>query len=332
MEEDQQVMKSAARYRYGNHETLVVVERPIPQFGEDELLVKVDHSAITAADTFLRSGTPLLGRFMLGLLKPKNPYIGTGYSGVVVGAGEKIEGFKVGDSVFGESGLGFAANSEYVIVKDEVIAKRPSFLKSDAAACICDGALTSFNFLWAIGKLKSGQKVLINGGAGSLGSSAIQIAKSLGAHVTATSSEKNFDYLKSLGADSVIDYKSDDYQTIQNRYDLIFDTVGKLEIASAKKMLKKDGHYMSPVLSFGVLFHMIVSNLLKSRKKISFSATGLLDHILLKKFIAQILNLIKSGKLNIHIDRYYSIYDLPQAHKLVDSGHKKGNLVLDLAK
>jgi NADPH:quinone reductase-like Zn-dependent oxidoreductase len=324
------MMKSAARFRYGGYNEIAVVDRAVPECGGDGILVKVHHSAVTAADTFLRSGTPRFARLMLGLFKPKNPFIGTGFSGEVVEVGEGVSSYHKGDFIFGESGLGFAANSEYVLVKDEVIAAKPDFLKSDAAACLCDGALTSYNFLCLVGNLKKGQKVLINGGAGSLGSSAVQLAKALGAEVHATCSLRNFEFLVGLGADKVIDYSGADFKEIRGQYDLIFDTVGKLKIGDAKKMLKKEGHYMSPVLNLSVLIQMLLTRLLKTSKKVSFSATGMMKPNTLKKLISELLKLVDSGSLNLAIERSYSLAEIKSAHKLVDSGHKKGNIVIDM--
>ena len=231
MTNQSKMMQIVSCPNYGDYKNIILTEKEIPTPNDNEILVKVSHSAITTADTMMRAGTPKFGRLFLGVFKPRNSLLGTGYSGEIVSVGKNISEYKVGDNIFGESGLKFSANAEYVCVDGAgVLYRKPDGLRHDQAACFCDGALTSYNFIKEIGQAQEGQKILINGGAGSLGTSGIQIAKSFGLHVTATSSPSNFDFLKGLGADEVLDYKSQEFLNLESDFDIIYDTVGKMNI------------------------------------------------------------------------------------------------------
>jgi NADPH:quinone reductase-like Zn-dependent oxidoreductase len=221
-------MKAIVCTKYGSPDVLELkeVEKPTPK--DNEVLVKIYASSATAADCMMRQGTPFYGRLFLGLRKPHPSITGTGFAGVIEAVGKAVKRFQVGDSVFGETGMGFSTNAEYVCLpEDGVLSTLPNNLTYEEAAPICDGALTSFSFLKDIGEIQSGQSVLINGASGSLGSAAVQIAKSFGADVTGVCSTTNLELVKSLGADKVIDYTSEDFTQTRQTYDIIFDTVGK---------------------------------------------------------------------------------------------------------
>lgn len=202
-------MKAIIANAYGNHQVLRLKEVEMPQAGEKEVLVKIQASSATTADTMMLLGKPYFGRLFTGIRKPKHSIPGTGFSGKVISTGEKVTVFKTGDRVFGETTLGFSTNAEYVSVpEDGVILHKPDNLSYAEAAAICDGHLTSINFLKEIGKIKQRQKVLINGASGSLGTAAVQLAKYFGAEVTGVCSTSNIGLVKSLDADHVIDYKN----------------------------------------------------------------------------------------------------------------------------
>lgn len=323
-------MKALVRNQYGSPEVLQVKEIEVPTLGEKDILVKVHASSVTAADGFLVKGTPYFGRLMTGILKPKQAVPGTGFSGRIEAVGSSVQGFQVGDEVFGESGLNFGAHAEYLRMEEEgVIMKKPSELSFEEAAILCDGPLTSFNFLREIAKIKPGQKVLINGASGSLGTAAVQLAKHFGAEVTGVSSEKNHALLKSLGADHVIDYRTEDFTQSGVEYHLIYDAVGKRSFSECKPALKKEGVYMSPVLTIKLLLQMLFSSWFGT-KRAKFSATGLRPVPVLREMLKDILTLSAEGKLRFIMDKVYPLDRGVAAHTYVDTGRKVGNVVLQM--
>jgi len=203
----------------------------------------------------------------------------------------------------------------------------PEGLDFVEAATFSDGHLTSINFLKEIAKIKSGQKVLINGAAGSLGTAAVQLAKYYGAEVTAVCSTRNVGLVKSLGADHVIDYTKKDFTKVKNTYDLVYDTVGKSTFKKCKNILKDNGLFLSPVLKFSLLLQMMWTSLF-GKKKAKFAATGMSKDQELRILLMELVEIYKEGKLKSVIDRQFSLEQLPQAHNYIASGHKKGNVVI----
>ncbi len=327
MTELPKTMKSAASYDYGNYESIKIIEREVPTPGPEQILVKIKASGVTSADSMMRRGVPRFARLFMGLTKPKNKYIGTIFSGEVIGFGEKVNSVSIGDKIFGETGFHFGANAEYAVLDEKgVYVKKPDYLNHKEASCLCDGHLTSYNFLIKLGELQKGQSILINGGAGSLGSAAIQLAKIKGARVVATASPKNFEYVKSLGADHAVDYKRLD--EVNEQFDVIFDSVGKLGSHQYKRMMKESSKYLTPVLTLSVLLKMMMSSLLKTKKRVIFSATGLLKPEVLKEYLAEILLLFKDDKIKAPIEKCFDLNEIKYAHKDIESGHKRANYVL----
>lgn len=197
-------------------------------------------AAATTADAMMRTGKPYIARLFVGLTKPKKAIPGTGFAGIVEQVGKDVTHYKEGDRVFGETAFGFSSNAEYLtIAENGIILPMPEKLEFSEAANFCDGHLTSFNFLKEIANVKPGQKVLINGASGALGTSAIQIAKYLGAHVTAVCSGRNSEFVKSLGADEVIDYQQRDFTKGKEKYDYVYDTIGKSTFQACKDILSE---------------------------------------------------------------------------------------------
>lgn len=323
-------MKAVFYEKYGAPEVLKVKEVPINYPQVNEILIKNYASSITKADTFLRKGEPKFGRLFLGLFKPKNKMMGTGFAGIVKEVGKNVTAFKVGDRVFGETTFGFGAHAEYtcVDIQKQIVRLLPQELTFQEAAPLCDGVLTSFNFLVELGKIQAGHHVLINGASGALGTAAIQIAKSVGAKVTAVCSAKNSSLVKKMGADVVIDYKKNDFNQQPNLYDIVYDAIGKSSFSKSKKSLKKKGMYLSPVLSFSLLLKMLQTRFIGNKKAI-FQATGLRKKEELHQQLDKIDTLIKEEKLNIFIDRRYTIDQIVAAHNYLDSERKRGNIILD---
>ncbi len=321
-------MRAALRLSYGSPEQLEIVHVPKPSPKDNELLIKVEVSSATAADTMIRKGEPKFGRLFLGLLKPNCPITGTGFSGTVEAIGSDVTNFAMGDRLFGETGFNFSSNAEYLTVAaDHLVHAIPDQISFEQAAPICDGSLTSWNFLTNIFAVKKGQKLLINGAAGSLGTAAIQIGAYLGADVTAVCSAKNSEYVKSLGAISVIDYTTEEFTNGGKQYDIIFDTVGKLTFTKCKSVLTEHGVYLSPVLSLPLLGKMILTA--KSRgKRAIFSATGALPVPKLKELIAEVISLYEKGVLHTEINRTFTLDEIREAHNYIETGHKRGNIVL----
>lgn len=336
-------MKASICTRYGSADVLQLqeIDKPIPK--ENEVLVKIQASSTTAADSMMRQGNPYYGRLFLGLTKPKYPITGTGFAGTIEVIGDDVGVFNINDEVFGESILGSGTNTEYVCVpEDALIMLKPEKLTFAQASTLCDGALTSINMLQNLGQITPGDRVLINGASGSLGSTGIQIAKQLGAHVTGVCSASNMEMVKALGADEVIDYHQQDFTLNENSYDIIYDSIGKRRYSECVKSLRNNGRYVSPVLGLPLLGQMLWTSLLSKisntfnrnmslNKTAHFAPTGLLPPAELKTMLQQLLPMIEQEQLTPIIDRSYSLDDISIAHQYVDTGRKKGNVVIQLA-
>lgn len=323
-----EMMKAIVATGYGTPEVFQLQKVPKPEPGESELLIKVYASSATQADSMMRTGTPYFARLFTGLRKPKHAIPGTGFAGVVEAIGENVKNFKPGDSVFGETTLGFGTNAEYFTISEKgVVLPKPENLSYTEASCFCDGHLTSYNFLKEIAQIKPNQKVLINGASGSLGSAAVQIAKYFKAEVTGVCSTRNMGLVKCLGADHVLDYTHTDFTKNAQHYEIIFDTVGKSSYRASKKALSEKGVYLSAVMKISLLFQMMWTSIF-GRKKAKFSATGLLKDEELRKQLAELIIMFKEGRLQTIIDRQYPLEKLAEAHAYIDFGHKKGNVVM----
>ena len=321
-------MNAIVATAYGKADVLEFRQVDKPQAKENEVLIKVHAASATTADSMMLTGRPYLSRLFMGFRKPKHEIPGTGFSGEVVAIGNDVTRFAPGDLVFGETTLGFSTNAEYTVVPEEgIILKKPESLSHAEAATVCDGALTSMNFLQEVSKVEAGHKVLINGASGSLGSAAVQIAKFYGAEVTGVCSTKNIGLVKSLGADHVVDYTKEDIAQGSEQYDVIYDTVGKLSFQSCKKLLITEGQYISPVLKFPLLLQMLWTSLFSSRKA-KFAATGLKKDHELKDMLQKVLQVIQAGKLTMVMDRQFPLEKVADAHRYIATGHKKGNIAI----
>lgn len=314
--------------RYGGPAVLSPVTRDLPALGQKDILIRVRASAVTRADGMMRAGKPRFARLFLGLSRPRSGLSGTCFSGEVVAAGPDVTTFRVGDAVFGEAGLTFGANATHIrLPEDGSLMHKPNFLSHAEAATLCDGALTSWHFLTRVGGVKAGDKVLVLGGAGSLGTAAVQFAKALGTEVSATSSARNLDLLRSLGADHAIDYREEEPLTSGADYHVIFDTLGVASFTKAKPALAPSGRYVCPVLGLRLLRDMIMSRITGS-KRASFAAAGMEKPAVHRAHLAEILTLIEEGGYTPVMDRTYPLADLVEAHSYVETGHKRGNVVV----
>ena len=322
-------MKAVVCPTYGSPEVLQVasISRPTPK--DDEVLIKNYAASITRADTFLRSGTPRVARLFLGWSKPKKSIIGTGYSGEIIQKGKNVKDYNIGDMIFGETTFNFSTNAEFVCVNTakDVIHLVPESLEPKEATTLCDGYLTSYNFLVKIGKLTKDQHVLINGASGSLGIAAIQIAKYIGAEVTAVCSTRNIQLVKEMGADHIIDYTKEDFTQHRNRYDIIFDTVDTSTYGASKKALTANGQFLSPAIGGSILMASITTSLF-GKKKAKFAATGMRKTEELNQFIREFITWFNDGSLNVFIEKTYLISEIREAHAFMETGRKRGNIVL----
>lgn len=323
-------MKAVIVNNYGGPQVLQVksVEKPTPK--ANEVLIKINATSITAASGFMRAGKPYFGRLFLGLRRPKIKTPGTDLSGVIEAIGSEVDNFKLGDQVMAETGLNCGAYAEYICLPfDDLIVKQPDDITPEEATGILDGASTALAFFTDQVKIKKGQKVLINGASGSIGTAAIQLAKNFGAEVTGVCSSKNKALVKDLGAHRVLDYTKNELQKSTEKFDVIFDTVGKLSYRKTKKHLGEKGVFLTPVLSFQTLLTMIfISSLTK--KKLKFSATGMRKKEQRMRDLIEIRDMLASKKLTTVIDRVYPIEEIQTAHAYVDSGRKRGNVLVTM--
>ncbi|WP_104734988.1 NAD(P)-dependent alcohol dehydrogenase [Hanstruepera ponticola] len=317
-------MKAAIYTKYGSPEVIQIIDVEIPLPKPNEVLVKIKASSATRADTMMRQGIPKFGRLFLGLFKPKNTALGTGFSGVVEAIGSQITKFKVSDEVFGEKLFSNGCNADYLCISEDMIIElKPDTISHYQAAPICDGFLTSYNFLKDIANLKQGQHILINGASGSLGSAAVQLARVMGAKVTAVCSTRNIDFVKSIGADEVIDYTKTSITNINEKYNVIYDSVGALSYKVSKKLLSSNGIFMTPVLSGQILCQTLLNP-----KKVKFAATGIKKTEELKRLFLDLEGFFKQGKLHTNIDKSYKLPDIAEAHHYLETGRKVGNIVI----
>ncbi|WP_318503077.1 NAD(P)-dependent alcohol dehydrogenase [Bacillus sp. T3] len=323
-------MKAIVYEKYGPPEVLQLknVKKPVPK--EKEILVKVKATTVSVADIRSRSfSVPrmiwLPARITLGLRKPKKEILGMELAGEVESIGEEVKRFNKGDQVFAASLNGFGAYAEYIcLAENGPVTHKPSNITYEEAAAIPIGARTALYFLRKA-NIQRGQKVLVYGASGSVGSYAVQLAKYFGAYVTGVCSSANLDLVKSLGADKVIDYTAEDFTSSGETYDVIFEAVNKSSFSACMKVLKDNGTYINitePLPSGQMLWTKLTSS-----KKLLLSRNS--------PETAEALNflkvLIENGKIKALIDRSYSIEDIIEAHKYVEKGHKKGNVVITIS-
>ncbi|MCL4107179.1 UNVERIFIED_CONTAM: hypothetical protein GTU68_032994 [Idotea baltica] len=321
-------MKAVITERYGSPQVLQIknVEKSIPK--SNEVLIKIKATSVTAASTFMREGTPYFGRLFTGITKPKVKTPGTDLSGTIEAVGSDVKNFKIGDQVMAQTGLNCGAYAEYICLSsDDLIVNKPENVSHEEATGIQDGASTALAFFTDQVKIKEGQKVLINGASGSIGTAAIQLAKQFGAEVTGVCSTKNKALVKDLGADNVLDYTKNELQMSNETFDVIFDTVGKLSFSKAKKNLTTNGAYLTPVLTFSALLNMLFVSPF-SKKKLKFAATGMRKEEQRMRDLIKIRDLLASAKLTTIIDRVYPLEQIKEAHAYVDTGRKRGNVIV----
>jgi NADPH:quinone reductase-like Zn-dependent oxidoreductase len=316
-------MKAVVYEKYGSPEVLRLkeIDKPVPK--ENEVLIKIHAASVSSGDVRLRKADPFAVRFMLGLRYPSIKVLGFVFAGEVEAVGEDATLFKVGDQVYGTSIKKFGTYAEYICLpEDAIITPKPPKLSYEEAAAIPFGGSTALHFLRKA-KIQSGQKVLIYGASGAVGTSAIQVAKYFGAEVTAVCSTANIALVKSLGADKVIDYTKEDFSKEGVAYDIVFDTVGKSPFSASARSLKEKGYYLRVVhMSLPPVIKGLWISMTTGKKVIGGVAKETVEDF------AFLNRLIDEGQLKPVIDRSYQLEQIPEAHRYVEAGHKKGNVVI----
>ncbi len=318
-------MKAVVYTKYGSPDVLKLkdVEKPTPK--DNEVLIKNFATTVTSGDCRMRKADPFLVRLVNGLTRPKRTILGIDVAGEIEAVGKDVKLFKEGDKVFGSTDLEFGAYAEYKCLSEEaVLTKKPANMTYEEAAAVFFGGHTAFHFLRK-GNIESGQKVLIYGASGALGTYAVQLAKYFGAEVTGVCSGTNLELVKSLGADKVIDYTKDDFSKSGETYDIIFDTVGKSSFSGCVRSLKKKGFYLRAVhMTLPPIVRGLWTGMTSQKKVIGGVAS---EH---KEDLIFLKELVETGKIKPIIDRNYPIEKIVEAHRYVDKGHKKGNVVITL--
>ncbi|MCA9894066.1 MAG: NAD(P)-dependent alcohol dehydrogenase [Anaerolineae bacterium] len=324
-------MKAVVYQQYGSPEVLTLSEIEKPSLKNYEILVKVHATSVTTGDVNLRNfvfvphGFRLITRLVFGINKPKKHVLGIEFAGEVAAVGSEVSKFKVGDAVFGLDGTNWGAYAEYKAVSQNVgVTHKPTNLSYDLAVAIPNGSLTALTFLSKLGKVQPGEKVLIVGASGSVGSAAVQIAKYLGAEVTGVCSARNVDLVKSLGADHVIDYSKEDFTKGRKTYDVIFDTVNKTRFGKCKRILNNGGRFLVGAGGPLAFLQMARTALFGSKKVLAGTSSESQENL------AFIKELVEQGHINPVIDRSYPLAKIVEAHSYVDTGHKRGNVVVNI--
>lgn len=322
-------MRAILCTKYGAPDVLQLGEVKKPTVKDDEVLIKIHATTVTAGDCEIRSFKMkiwlwLPARIYMGLRKPKRPILGMELAGEIESVGRNVKLFKKGDSVFADTGMRFGSYAEYVCLPStNAMAIKPVNMTYEEAAAVPIGGLNALHFL-RNGNIQRGEKVLIYGASGSIGTFAIQIAKCFGAEVTGVCGTSNLELVNSLGAHKVIDYTKEDFTKNGEVYDVIFDTKGTTSFSRVKRSLKEKGRYLSANPSIVDMVSGVWTSM-TSNKKVILEASGqeAKDLIYLKE-------LIEAGKIKSVIDKRYSFEQITEAHSYVEKGHKKGNVVITL--
>ncbi|TFG76715.1 MAG: NAD(P)-dependent alcohol dehydrogenase [Chrysiogenales bacterium] len=325
-------MKAIFHTKYGPADELQLkeVEKPSPR--DNEVLIRIHATTVTTTDcnarnfTFVPKSFAFPARLMFGLRKPKKNILGIDLAGEIEAAGKNVKLFKEGDQVFGSPGAGFGAHAEYICMPEKgVLAKKPASMTYEQAAAVPLAGNTALFFIRDLGKIRAGQKILIHGASGAIGTYAVQLARYYGAEVTGVCSAANAEMVKSLGADKVIDYAKEDFTKNGEAYDVIFDVVGKIRFSQCKGSLKQKGIYLENMLELQDMLKMLWTAIVGGRKikgGVSIESVENLNFF---------LELIASGNLKPVIDRCYPLEQTAEAFKYVEQGHKKGTVVITVA-
>lgn len=319
-------MKAAIYTRYGPPEVVSVVETDTPQPGPKEVLIKIHATTVNRTDTGFRSAEYFVSRFWSGLLKPHTQVLGNEFAGEIVAVGSEVGRFRTGDHVFGYDDSRFGSHAEYkVMAESGTLATIPEHLTYTEVVAGTEGAHYALANI-RVAKVKTGDRVLVNGATGAIGSAAVQLLRYFGARITAVCATPYIGLVKGLGADAVIDYLTDDFTQTDDRFDFVFDAVGKSSFGRCKPLLKKKGIYCSSELGkYGENIPLAICSPLLGGRKVIFP---------IPKFSSADLQFLKErlagGDLKPVIDRHYPIDQIVEAHRYTETGQKIGNVIVDM--
>jgi NADPH:quinone reductase-like Zn-dependent oxidoreductase len=321
------IMKAIVYTKYGPPDVLQLkeVEKPIPK--DNEVLINVHATTVNRTDTATIRGKPFFARLLTGLFKPKKQIPGTEFAGRIEEIGKNVKSLKVGDRVFGFDDTGSGSHAEYMTISADKVITIPKNITFEQAAASTEGAHYAYNCIKKV-NLQKGQKVLVNGATGAIGSAAVQLLKYFDVYVTAVCDTKNIELVKSLGADKIIDYTAEDFTKDDQKYNFVFDAVGKSSFAKCKPLLQPGGVYISSDLGYMAqnvflpLITPIIKPLIGNKKTVFPIPTDIGGSLLLIK------KLIENGKFKAVIDRTYPLEQIVEAYRYVEKGQKTGNVII----
>ena len=312
-------MKAIHCTAYGNPEVLKIVEIPMPVPKSNEVLIRIHATAVNSGDVRIRKADPWIIKLIFGFSKPRKPILGGVFSGEVVEIGSNVSQFKAGDAIFGSTGMEFGAYAEFKALSETAtLALKPDSLTHIETAIIPFGALTALHFIQKA-NIQPGQKVLIYGASGAVGSAAVQLAKFFGAEVTAVCSGANVELMKKIGTDKVLNYQREDLSLNKEQYDVVYETVNKLSFSKSIKHLKKDGILILGAAGLSGMLRAFLARI--SGRKV---LVGVIKESV--EGLNFIKGLIDRGEYQPVLDRVFSLDQIAEAHEYVDLGHKKGNV------
>lgn len=317
-------MKAAIRINYGPPDVISIKETEKPVPGDREVLVRVRATTVNRTDCGIATGKPYIIRLFTGFSRPKLPITGTDFAGEVESVGNAVQDFSPGDRVWGFDDNGLASHAQYLTIReDKGIATIPDGISFDQVAASPEGAHYAYNFINKV-NMKAGHKVMVNGATGAIGSAAVQILKYFGAYVTATANTKNMELVKSLGADRVIDYTREDFTQDNEKYDYVFDSVGKSAFGKCKPLLNRRGVYISSELGpGGENTYLPLITAISGGKRVKFPFP-----VNIRGSIYFIRDLLEKGKFRPVIDRNFAPEEISEAFRYVASGQKTGNVII----
>lgn len=321
-------MKAAIRHSYGSPETIQIVDSQKPMPKPNEILIKVFATTVNRTDCANLTAKPFLMRFILGFLKPKKVILGTDFAGEVVGLGAETKSFQTGDKLVGFNDLGYESQAEYITIPENGnVLRIPENIKYTVAAASIEGAHYAYTFIHKV-NIRSGQRILINGATGAIGSALLQFVNQYDVHVTATCSTKHMELVRSLGANSIIDYAKEDFTKGLEKYDFVFDAVGKSTFGKCKSLLNPKGVYISSELGpYAQNLMLALTTPFLGGKKVIFP-----NPFPIKRTMPYILNLLTKKAFKPVIDREYDLKNISKAYEYALSGEKTGNLVIEIVK
>ena len=317
-------MKASAYSHYGPPSVLRLEDFPVPVPSEDEILVRVHATTVNRTDCAMLRAKPWIMRLFTGLWRPKNPVLGTDFAGTVIAMGSSLTGFVIGDKVFGFDDTGLSSHAQYLAISvHKAVIRMPEGISFRQAAASLEGVHYAYNFMNKV-PLTNGQRVLVNGATGAIGSALVQLLVNQGLHVTAVGNTKNLEVLKNMGAEKVIDYTTEDFTQLKETFHYVFDAVGKSTFVQCKALLTHKGMYISSELGPWVQnpFLALFTSFSKG-KKVIFPVPSRP-----KETLKIIQEQLQAGKFAPLIDRSYSFHDIAQAFAFVERGEKSGNVLI----